>query len=168
MSAFTNLLNLFKWNPTTDADEEFDIEKALNENWDKLDTLMSGHVNNTSIPHAKVSQTKDGMMSKEDKIKLDNIESGAQKNLIETHSILRTTTTIAENTDYTIPANYKVGLSVLDIYYMGEKLVKDEHYIEVGEIGAISNIIQFKDWGQSVPKDRIIEFVVKGEYSSES
>ena len=160
MSAFTNLLNLFKWNPTTDADEEFDIEKALNENWDKLDTLMSGHVNNTSIPHAKVSQTNDGMMSKEDKIKLDN--------LTETHTTLTTTAPIAENTNYTIPVYYKVGLNTLDIYYMGEKLVKDEHYIEVGESGAVSNIIQFKDWGQSVPKDRIIEFVVKGEYSSES
>lgn len=160
MSAFTNLLNLFKWNPTTDADEEFDIEKALNENWDKLDTLMSGHVNNTSIPHAKVSQTNDGMMSKEDKIKLDN--------LTETHTTLTTTAPIAENTNYTIPLNYKVGSNTLDIYYMGEKLVKNEHYIEVGESGAVSNIIQFKDWGQSVPKDRIIEFVVKGEYSSES
>lgn len=86
----------------------------------------------------------------------------------ETHTTLTTTTPIAENTNYTIPVNYKVGSNTLDIYYMGEKLVKDEHYIEVGESGAVSNIIQFKDWGQSVPKDRIIEFVVKGEYSSES
>ena len=86
----------------------------------------------------------------------------------ETHTTLTTTTTIAENTNYTIPLNYKVGSNTLDIYYMGEKLVKDEHYIEVGESGAVSNIIQFKDWEQSVPKDRIIEFVVKGEYSSES
>ncbi len=86
----------------------------------------------------------------------------------ETHTTLTTTTLIAENTNYTIPVYYKVGSNTLDIYYMGEKLVKDEHYIEVGESGAVSNIIQFKDWGQSVPKDRIIEFVVKGEYSSES
>lgn len=86
----------------------------------------------------------------------------------ETHTTLTTTTQIAENTNYTIPVYYKVGSNTLDIYYMGEKLVKNEHYIEVGESGAVSNIIQFKDWGQSVPKDRIIEFVVKGEYSSES
>lgn len=168
MSTFTNLLNLFKWQPDIDGDEEFDIEKALNENWDKLDTLMSGHVNDTSIPHKKVSQTNDGMMLKEDKTKLDNIESGAQKNLTETHTTLTTTTPIEENTNYTIPVNYKVGSNTLDIYYMGEKLVKNEHYIEVGESGAVSNIIQFKDWGQAVPKDRIIEFVVKGEYSDES
>ena len=86
----------------------------------------------------------------------------------ETHTTLTTTTPIAENTNYTIPLNYKVGSNTLDIYYMGEKLVKNEHYIEVGESGAVSNIIQFKDWGQSVPKDRIIEFVVRGEYSIES
>lgn len=86
----------------------------------------------------------------------------------ETHTALTTTTPIAENTNYTIPVYYKVGSNTLDIYYMGEKLVKDEHYIEVGESGAVSNIIQFKDWEQSVPKDRIIEFVVKGEYSIES
>lgn len=95
------------------------------------------------------------------KIKMKNLRT-------ETHTTLTTTTPIAENTNYTIPVYYKVGSNTLDIYYMGEKLVKDEHYIEVGESGAVSNIIQFKDWGQSVPKDRIIEFVVKGEYSSES
>ena len=86
----------------------------------------------------------------------------------ETHTTLTTTTPIAENTNYTIPVYYNVGSNTLDIYYMGEKLVKNEHYIEVGESGAVSNIIQFKDWGQSVPKDRIIEFVAKGEYSIES
>lgn len=95
------------------------------------------------------------------KIKMKNLRT-------ETHTTLTTTAPIAENTNYTIPLNYKVGSNTLDIYYMGEKLVKDEHYIEVGESGAVSNIIQFKDWEQSVPKDRIIEFVVKGEYSSES
>lgn len=95
------------------------------------------------------------------KIKMKNLRT-------ETHTTLTTTAPIAENTNYTIPVNYKVGSNTLDIYYMGEKLVKDEHYIEVGESGAVSNIIQFKDWGQSVPKDRIIEFVTKGEYSSES
>ena len=112
--------------------------------------------------------TTDNNFSNAYKSKLDGIENGAQKNLTETHTTLTTTTTIAENTDYTIPVNYKVGSNTLDIYYMGEKLVKNEHYIEVGESGAVSNIIQFKDWGQSVPKDRIIEFVVKGEYNSES
>lgn len=75
---------------------------------------------------------------------------------------------IAENTDYEIPCYYKVGDDVLDIFYMGEKLIKGIHFIEVGETGAISNIIQFYNWGQSVPAGRTIEFVVRGVYSSES
>ena len=83
-------------------------------------------------------------------------------------STITTQETIAENTDYTIPLNYKVGADVLEIYYMGEKLIKDTHYIEVGNTGAISNIIQFYNWGQSVPTGRTIEFVVRGVYASES
>lgn len=83
-------------------------------------------------------------------------------------STITTQETIAENTDYTIPLNYKVGADVLEIYYMGEKLIKDTHYIEVGNTGAISNTIQFYNWGQSVPTGRTIEFVVRGVYSNES
>lgn len=37
MSIFTNFLNLFKWQPDIDGDEEFDIDTALNDNWDKID-----------------------------------------------------------------------------------------------------------------------------------
>lgn len=46
MSIFTNFLNLFKWDPTTDGEEEFDINKALNENWDKIDTKLQTHITN--------------------------------------------------------------------------------------------------------------------------
>lgn len=44
MSTFTKFLNLFKWNPETDPDEEFDIEKALNENWEKIDTKLEDYI----------------------------------------------------------------------------------------------------------------------------
>lgn len=76
--------------------------------------------------------------------------------------VVVTSTEIAENTNYTIPLSYTVGDNSLEIFYMGEKLVKDEHYIEVGNEGEVSSIIQFYDWGQSVPVDRLIEFVVRG------
>ncbi len=75
-----------------------------------------------------------------------------------------TTTAIAENTNYTIPLTYRVGDNSLEIYYMGEKLIKGEHYIEVGEAGSTSNIIQFYDWKQAVPANRTIEFIVRGVY----
>lgn len=88
---------------------------------------------------------------------------------------LTTTEEIEENTDYEIPCNYKVGQDTLDIYYMGEKLIKadptnniDGHYIEVGENGTVSNKIQFYNWGQSVPIGRTIEFIVRGVYENET
>ena len=84
--------------------------------------------------------------------------------IIEAKSIINTTTEIAENTNYTIPLNYKVGSDVLDIYYMGEKLIKGTHYIEVGTTGSVSNTIQFYNWGQAVPSGRTIEFIVRGVY----
>ena len=84
--------------------------------------------------------------------------------IIEAKSIINTTTEIAENTNYTIPLNYKVGSDVLDIYYMGEKLIKGTHYIEVGNEGEVSNTIQFYNWGQAVPSGRTIEFIVRGVY----
>ena len=76
--------------------------------------------------------------------------------------IVTTTSAIAENTDYTIPCSYIVGSNMLDIYYMGEKLIKGTHYIEVGTSGASSTTIQFYNWGQSVPSGRTLEFVVRG------
>ena len=82
--------------------------------------------------------------------------------------IITTETEIAENTDYEIPCYYKVGEDVLDIYYMGEKLIKDVHYKEIGENGTISNKIQFYNWGQAVPTNRTIEFIVRGVYTNES
>ena len=79
-------------------------------------------------------------------------------------STITTTAEISENTNYTIPLNYKVGADVLDIFYMGEKLIKGTHYIEVGNTGSVSNTIQFYNWGQAVPSGRTIEFIVRGVY----
>lgn len=84
--------------------------------------------------------------------------------IIEAKSIITTTEEISENTNYTIPLNYKVGADVLDIFYMGEKLIKGTHYIEVGNTGSVSNTIQFYNWGQAVPSGRTIEFIVRGVY----
>lgn len=44
MSTFTKFLNLFKWQPDMDGNEEFDIEKSLNENWDKVDTKLETYM----------------------------------------------------------------------------------------------------------------------------
>ena len=83
MSVFTNLLNLFKWDPEKDAEEEFDIDKALNDNWDKLDNKIDAHTKNTQLVHKNATADLSGFMSKEDKKKLDNIEEKAEHNIIE-------------------------------------------------------------------------------------
>ena len=83
MSVFTNLLNLFKWEPEKDGEEEFDIDKALNENWDKLYNKIDAHTKNTQLVHKNATADLSGFMSKEDKEKLDNIEKEAQSNVIE-------------------------------------------------------------------------------------
>lgn len=97
-------------------------------------------------------------------IGIDTDFANLEKSLVIQSSIITTTTEIAENTNYTIPLNYKVGSDVLDIYYMGEKLIKGTHYIEVGTTGSVSNTIQFYEWGQAVPSGRTIEFIVRGVY----
>ena len=45
MSLLTDFLKLFKWDTTseTDLDEEFDIDAAMNENWDKIDAKAKEH-----------------------------------------------------------------------------------------------------------------------------
>jgi len=48
MSSFTKFLNLFKWNAIEDTEEEFNIDKALNENWDKIDTKLETYMTNLS------------------------------------------------------------------------------------------------------------------------
>jgi len=98
------------------------------------------------------------------------VQSGFNKQVTKSNlqkiqkATITTTTEIAENTNYTIPLNYKVGADVLDIFYMGEKLIKDTHYIEIGNAGSVSNTIQFYNWGQAVPTGRTIEFIVRGVY----
>lgn len=95
------------------------------------------------------------------------VNENADNIVIKSYTIT-TETEIAENKNYEIPCYYKVGEDVLDIYYMGEKLIKDVHYKEIGKNGTISNKIQFYEWGQSVPANRTIEFVVRGVYTNES
>lgn len=48
MSKFTDFLNLFMWDSVEDSEEEFDIDKALNDNWKKIDTKVKTHVNSVN------------------------------------------------------------------------------------------------------------------------
>ena len=62
----------------------------------------------------------------------------------------------------------------MDIFYCGEKLKKNIDYIEIGEAGAISNIVQFTESLGGLDMSGVeglenfketLEFVVRGDYS---
>ena len=40
MSTTTDKLALFKYDPSTDGAQTFNIQKALNDNWDRLDDAV--------------------------------------------------------------------------------------------------------------------------------
>ena len=84
MSLLTNFLNLFKWDTSNDTDlnSNFDIDTALNENWDKIDAgvkkLNDGKVDKVT---GKGLSTKDFTADYETKLK--GMSAGAQANVIE-------------------------------------------------------------------------------------
>lgn len=63
---------------------------------------------------------------------------------------------IEANTDYTIPANYTVNTSSLDVYFEGCLLNINDHYTERGT--GESNTIRF-DW--KVPSGSKLIFVIR-------
>ena len=84
------------------------------------------------------------------------------------------TENVALGGEITLPFYYKVGASVLQVYYMGQLLLlssddagTDGHYREVGEANSISNKIKLtSDW--SADKGEYFKFVVKGVYTNET
>ena len=80
---------------------------------------------------------------------------------------------VQANGELTLPCYYKVGSDCLDVYYLGERLIKDDaekgiegHYQEVGELDSISNkiIVGWDVDAQTEEDDSYFEFVVRGEY----
>ena len=77
---------------------------------------------------------------------------------------------IEDNSTITIPVTYQVGNNSLEVYVLGERLVKvdgdkDGHYTEVGTAGQTSNKIQLHNIGQSIPVGTGITYVVTGDYT---
>lgn len=75
----------------------------------------------------------------------------AKNYVIETTNIT-VATEIEQNTNYEVPT-YEVGTNSLKVYFEGNKLIKDENYIEVD-----TTHIQFKDW--NVPVDSNLEIII--------
>lgn len=81
---------------------------------------------------------------------------------------LNITTAVESMGQVTLPFYYKVGSDCLDVFYMGERLIKNTsdvegHYNEVGDAGSVSNKIQV---GWKVNIGRYFDFVVRGDYSA--
>lgn len=74
-----------------------------------------------------------------------------QDNIEEAINIQRANVTLEStvnaNTDYTLPSGmyYKVGNNSLEVIYCSTKLVKGQDYNEIGNVGEVSNVIQFTD-----------------------
>ena len=85
--------------------------------------------------------------------------------------------TVNANTDYTLPSGmyYKVGNNSLEVIYCSTKLVKGQDYNEIGNVGEVSNIIQFTDSVGDLDMSGVegfedfsetLEFIVRGEYNA--
>lgn len=84
MSKFTDFLNLFMWdtNNSEDLDSSYDIDRAVNDNWKKIDDKMK------EINDGKVDKVTGKGLSTNDftaalLTKLNGIAAGAQVNLLE-------------------------------------------------------------------------------------
>lgn len=76
MALLTNFLKLFKWNTEDESDleQEFDIDQAMNENWDKIDKAIEDlDTNKVDKVDGKGLSTND--FTNEDKEKLDGLEN---------------------------------------------------------------------------------------------
>lgn len=90
----------------------------------------------------------------------DNIETNRYKITLEAD--------LADNSELTIPANYKVGTDSLQVYFEGCLLEKGIHYLEVGTANSISNKIQINNWGESVSSGYTFTFIIQGNFEEVS
>lgn len=80
------------------------------------------------------------------------------------HTLTIETATTGEQ-EMTIPCYYKVGIDCLDVFYNGNRLVKDLHYQEVGDNNTLSNKIKIGNDDYTIDVGDVFEFVVRTYYS---
>lgn len=240
MSSLSNFLKLFKWNTEEDGEEAFNIEKALNKNWDKIDDKIKensdnidnllqlkedGELNGQSAYEVAV---KNGYIGTEEEwlnsligkqgpigISVVKVEKTKTEGLVDTYTITysdETTSTFqitngktpVKGTDYfddndkqeivddvvtattpnfeqkhtiyrkevkgAIEAETEIVLEFsyrsgnLEVFYCGERLIKNEDYEEVFDEGSeTSNKIKILfDVPNSSEFPRYFDFIVKG------
>lgn len=75
---------------------------------------------------------------------------------------------LADNSEITLPASYKVGTDSLQVYFEGCLLEKNVHYLEVGTANSISNKIQINNWGEAIEEGYTFTFIIQGNYEEVS
>lgn len=91
-----------------------------------------------------------------------------QDNIEQHRYQLKLESSIADNSEMTLPAYYRVGTQCLEVYFEGELLEKDVHYEEIGEKDSLSNKIKILDWGESIEAGFSFSFVIQGMYEEAS
>lgn len=152
--------------PYETNENEFDYGQAIVDNLDKIDEF-AGTVN-------EKTEKLEGDISSQG---ADITNLKAETSSLAVHKYhLEVSETLQAEGELTLPFEYKVGSDCLDIYYLGERLVKDDtekeiegHYQEVGETGQTSNKIKV-GWDVDVTTEKdesYFDFVVRGEYGGE-
>lgn len=102
---------------------------------------------------------------------MNKMDEGIYNNSLEIETIkeYRYKTTLeadlADNSELTLPAYYKVGTDSLQVYFEGCLLEKGVHYLEVGTDNSISNKIQINNWGEAVKEGYTFAFLIQGSYT---
>lgn len=140
MSSLTDYLKLFKWDleEPEDLNSEFNIQQALNTNWDKIDLKVKELANNSEKKHNHYKITITEVIEKETEYEIPfNFVVG--------------------NDEFEIYYNNE--------YLIREKSANDEaNYKEVGTAGSTSNKVIF---GWDLRVGDVLDFIVKGVVANE-
>lgn len=129
-----------------------------------IPTYDSNDIISKKVDLALIFENTDNIVVKLDTsamfVTSDELEQKISETLFKKYAITLNKT-IAQNTNYELPASYIVGTDNLEIIVEGVQLLKGINYIEIGTDGESSNIIQFLDWDVSDGYSMLIE--IKGE-----
>lgn len=123
MSLKTGFLKLFKWNTQDDEDlnSNFDIDAAINDNWDMIDNAVS-NLSGNKVDKVDGKQLSTEDYSTEEKNKLDKIASGAQVNKIESLTLNGKTLPIS---------NKGVNIKDEEVTNARQSTIKDKTFISI-------------------------------------
>lgn len=128
------------------------MQKALNDNWDKIDTAI-GNINTKNTNYDKeIEDIKTKNTEQDDEITKIRKEQEIQLTTVTVSTL------IEKETEYTLPLKYVVGNHSLRVHWENVLLEEGEdgNYMEIGEPGTSSDKIKF-GWDIEPGETLIIE-----------